>query len=61
MSNDNTNWRDAVSTIADLNGSGAQDQIISGTDLFAQHARIYFTTWSATAAKAYNIKLISQG
>ena len=61
MSNDNTNWRDAVSTIADLNGSGAQDQIISGTDLIPQHARINFTTWSATAAKAYNIKLISQG
>ena len=58
-SNDNTNWRDAVSTITDLDTD--QDQIISGTDCFGEYARINFTTWSATAAKAYNIKLISQG
>ena len=58
MSNDNTNWRDAVSTITDLDTD--QDQIISGTDLFAEYARLNFTTWSVTAAKAYNIKFISQ-
>ena len=57
-SNDNTNWRDAVSTITDLDTD--QDQIISGTDLFAEYARLNFTTWSATAAKAYNIKFIAQ-
>lgn len=59
MSNDNTNWRDAVSTITDLNSD--QDQIISGTDLFGEYARINFTAWAVTAAKSYNIKIISQG
>jgi len=58
-SNDNTNWRDAVSTITDLNSD--QDQIISGTDLFGEYARINFTAWAVTAAKSYNIKIISQG
>ena len=61
MSNDNTNWRDAVSTITDLNSGGAQDQIISGTDLFGEYARINFTAWAVTAAKSYNIKIITQG
>ena len=60
-SNDNTNWRDAVSTITDLNSGGAQDQIISGTDCFGEYARIYFSAWAVTAAKSYNIKIISQG
>ena len=58
MSNDNTNWRDATSTIADLNTT--QTQKITGNDLFAPYARINFTTWSVTAAKAYNIKIITQ-
>tara|TARA_R110002020_G_scaffold29874_3_gene94321 strand:+ start:4176 stop:5255 length:1080 start_codon:yes stop_codon:yes gene_type:complete len=58
-SNDNTNWRDAVSTITDLDTD--QDQIISGTDCFGEWARLYISTWSVTAAKAYNIKFISQG
>ena len=59
MSNDNTNWRDATSTIADLNAT--QTQRIAGDDLFAEYARINFTAWAVTAAKAYNIKIISQG
>ena len=59
MSNDNTNWRDAVSTITDLDDN--QNQIISGTDLHGEYARLNFTTWDVTAAKAYNIKFISQG
>ena len=58
-SNDNTNWRDAVSTITDLNDD--QDQIISGTDLMGEYARINFTAWAATLPKSYNIKIISQG
>ena len=58
LSNDGTNWRDAVSTITDLNTD--QDQLITGDDLFSEYARLNFTTWSASAAKAFNIKFISQ-
>ena len=58
-SNDNINWRDASSTITDLNSD--QDQIINGNDLFAEYARLNFTSWSSTAAKSFNIKFISQG
>lgn len=58
-SNDNINWRDASSTITDLNSD--QDQIINGDDLFAEYARLNFTSWSSTAAKSFNIKFISQG
>jgi len=57
-SNDNTNWRDVVSTITDLDTD--QDQIISGTDCHGEYARLYISTWSVTAAKSYNIKFISQ-
>lgn len=58
MSNDNTNWRDATSTIANLNAT--QTQKIAGDDCFAPYARINFTTWAVTAARAYNIKIITQ-
>ena len=58
-SNDNTNWRDASSTITDLNSD--QDQIINGDDLFAEYARLNFTSWGSSAAKSFNIKFISQG
>ena len=58
LSNDNTNWRDATSTITDLNTD--QQQHISGNDLFAEYARIKFTTWSLTNPKSFNIKIISQ-
>lgn len=59
LSNDNTNWRDAVSTITDLNSD--QQQLISGNDLFAEYARIKFTTWALTNPKSFNIKIITQG
>jgi len=58
LSNDNTNWRDATSTIADLNAT--QTQKITGDDLFAPYARVNFTAWAVTAAKAYNFKIITQ-
>ena len=58
LSNDNTNWRDATSTIADLNTT--QTQKITGNDLFAPYARVNFTAWVVTAAKAYNFKIITQ-
>lgn len=58
LSNDDTNWRDATSTIADLDAT--QTQRITGDDLFSPYARVNFTTWSATAAKAYNFKIITQ-
>ena len=59
LSNDNTNWRDAVSTITDLDSD--QQQLISGNDLFAEYARIKFTTWALTNPKSFNIKIITQG
>lgn len=59
LSNDGTNWKNATSTITDLDTD--QDQRISADDLFSEFARINFTTWSATAAKALNIKIITQG
>jgi hypothetical protein len=58
LSNDNTNWRNATTTITDLNTD--QEQRITGDDLMSEYARINFTTWSATASKALNIKIITQ-
>lgn len=59
LSNDGTNWKNATSTITDLNTD--QDQRISGDDLFSEFARLNFTYFTSTAAKALNIKIITQG
>ena len=46
MSNDNSNWWDATTTITDLNSD--PEQFIQGDDLFAEYARLNITTNSAT-------------
>lgn len=58
ISNDNINWKNATSTITDLNTD--QNQQINGNDLFAEYARIKFTTWSLTYPKSFNFKIITQ-
>ena len=46
MSNDNSNWWDATTTITDLNSD--PEQFIQGDDLFAEYARLNIMTNSAT-------------
>ena len=58
LSPDGTNWRDAVSTIADIDGD--HDQIISGDDLFAQFARLNITANSNTTALSARVIFYAQ-
>lgn len=59
LSNDSINWKDATSTITDLDSD--QDQRITGDDLFSEYTRLYFTSYSSTISTALNIKIITQG